>query len=248
MVADRDGGGEFSRKGKPVSFSPRDAVCDTEQDKLIDMTCEQVIDYKVKEELQRTEHMPFDEDCEVRVFFRSVPSGLLVALNTLANYKSRGRFVVMKCLAHHGLALLSTLDGVKESNKQYCDIMELNGRCGGLTDLIEEIDIQHYAHSNSRGKRGEFRAAQVLVSAYCSYAKGLSISPSSLMAVCYAWSLTTSTDTAVSGVIDALRPEVEYFKRYACERVVFMEAYWKIAQMRLDTVSGRTFVQIDDCT
>jgi hypothetical protein len=249
IVVDKRGRGggvsssdEFSLDGwddqKPLSLSPLDfeAVFDTERSQLLDLTCEQVLELKAKEEMQRTEHMARDEDCEARVFFRCAPAGLLVALRILSDHKARGKFLVMKCLAHHGLALLSTLEGVREANKQYRNMLILNGKYGGLTDLIEQIDIQQYRHKSATEQRGELRAARELLSAYSAYAKGLSINASALLAECLAWSLTTSDDSALVGMMNELRPGVDHFKRYINERIILLQAYWEISQLR---VNGR---------
>jgi len=183
--------------------------------------------------------MSREDDCVAQVSYRVAPSGLVVSLDTLAGIKSRSRTLVMKCLAHHGLAWLDDLSGATELSRKYSEILMLNGRYGGLTDIVEQVRLPQYRYNSDRAGSGHFHASSKLVSAYGGYAAGLAIGVSSLMAVCYAWSLTTAADPDLVGVVGELRPEVEFFKRYVNERCIILDAYWRIARGRLDGTSAQ---------
>jgi len=220
-------------KNEKVSIKPSEHIIETEQDLLLRMSCEEVIDLKAGSESRRTFNMQDENESVARVRFRVSPSSLIVAIDALASSKNCGRFLVEKCLLHHGVALLSTIPEVGVIRQQYTDILMLGAKYGGITNIIEQITVAQYGHVSVRNRQGEFHGASKLVSALSSNCTGLAISRCQIVAVVLAWSLTTAVSDNLKGIVDELTPEVDQFKQYIQERSFDMKAYWEKAQSRL---------------
>jgi len=223
----------------PVSLSPSSFTDESEQDRLIALSCEEVVDFKVSQESARTLQMAEECECEGRVNYRSVPAGLLQALDALAQHKSRSRRLVTKCLAHHAVALMSTFKEIDEINRIYKEILALHGRCGKLTSLLEQMDNQQFLCLNERPVKGEFRAAGKLISYFSDRASGLGIDTSTFMSIGFEWSLTTSQSDNLIGAVRELHPGVADFRQYVFERSVLMRAYKAIANSRIGALDGK---------
>lgn len=224
--------------GKPVSLHPQTFVEDSDQDKLLAMSCEEVVDSKVQQESKRTLVLPDEMECEGRVYYRSVPVGLLPALDALSQHKNRSRRLITKCLAHQAVALLSSLIDVDEINKLYREIITMHGRSGGLSTLIEQMDNQSFRIVSDRPAKGEFRAAEKLILYFSDRAKGLGIDTSVFFSVGLVWSLATSQHEDVVGVVGELHPCLSDFRQYVFERLVFMRAFKTVANSRIGRTDG----------
>jgi hypothetical protein len=218
-----------------VNLAPSLAEQDeSEREHLLGMSCEDVVEVKASDEARRTSHMPDDNECEVRVHYHAVPPSLLIALETLANQTGRSRSVIEKCLTHHMVALASCLPAMSQCAEQYTDILALNGRYGGLTDIVEQMKVAQFAYQSERAKEGQLRSIRKFMAAFTTSARGLAIGNSQVIAGLLCWSLTTTNDERLLGIVRELKPEVHHFFRYVHERSFDMGAYWQKAQSRLD--------------
>lgn len=218
---------------KTVSINPSSFSDETEQDKLVAMSCEEVIDFKVPQEIKRALQMSEEVECEGRVYFRSVPAGLLQALDAVSLHKNRSRRIITKCLAHQAVALMSTMKEIDEINRLYTEIVALHGRHGGLSSLLEQIDNQQFLCLNERVSKGEFRAAEKLILYFGDRANGLGIDTSTFFSVGLSWALTTAQDDNLIGAVDDLHPTLVDFRQYVFERSILMRAYKTIANSRI---------------
>ncbi len=232
---------------KPVSISPSSFTDESEQDRLIALSCEEVIEFKIPQEAKRTTQMTEDVECEGRVYFRSVPAGLLQALDAISLHKNRSRRLITKCLSHQAVALMTTMREINEINRLYNEIVALHGRKGGMSSLLEQIDNQQFRCLNERSGKGEFRAAEKLILYFSDRAKGLGIDAATFFSVGLAWSLTTAQDDSLVGAVDELNPTLVDFRQYVFERSTLMRAYKTIANSRVNVQMAKTpFVRQGD--
>lgn len=191
---------------------------ETEHEKLLAMSCEDVVDYKVKEETKRTPHTEPAEESEIFVRYRTVPFGLLQAIDSLARITNRSQRLVVKCLAHHAVALVSSIIEVDVLNQQYNDILSMHGRSGRLVDILEQIEVHQYRPQSERSVQGKFCAAEKLVSYFSDRAKGTGVGQSRFFTMGLTLSLVTAKDPDIKGATSVLEPFAKDFRLYIMER------------------------------
>lgn len=221
-----------------VDLAPSAAVSSTEAEMLLGMTCEDVVNYKAREEAKRTARLDSDSECEGRVPLESPPANLVVALDVAAQLFGRSRRLVEKCLIYQGCALLLSIPEVVAVNKKFCAVQGAQGTYGGLSDLVEQLRATPYRPHGERVGRVDFHGARKVISKIEIECAGLGMTNGALIASALMLSLTTTENPDLVGAVRDVMPEVDHFIQYVRERSYDLDSCWRKVQSRLDTKVG----------
>ncbi len=205
----------------------------TEKEELLRRTAEQVVALKIHDERLRTSRTEPEPEQEVRVRYRTISSALRTAITATAHVCNCSDRLVVKCLVHKGVALLSEMEDLVRLNRQYRDIIRAAGKYRGLSRVRDMVDVCLYELAVAQTSvSGEFCMADKLRSAYSEFASGIGIGVSNLVAVSLAM-VFQDADMDFSGVSGDLRVEADTFRVYVRDRAILMNAYWEIVQAHI---------------
>jgi len=207
----------------------------TVREELAKRTAEEVVEYLIHDEAKRTKDTKPETESEVRLAFKSELPVVQAGLECMAERKSRGYYLITKCLAHKAVYLLQDIPGLTVLNGQYADIVRLNGRHGGLTSIVDQADVAQYIPSTQQKapKPGEFRMAAKIKSTLGSMTKGIGVDLYLLAFFGLGAVLAETNDPELRGIADDIKKEVDAFKVWVRDRALLMDAYWNIAQLHL---------------
>ena len=198
-------------------------------DELISRAAEEVVDYLVKVESERTDRTEPDEEREVRVEYRTTQRDINAGIESLAGIKERSIVLVVKCLSPAGVCQLSKVPGLTAINKQYADLVLLNGRHGGLTDIVNQAKIAQYVPGDLENSRGAFRMAKKTKGAYGELTVGTGVDLCHMVVLGIGMVLSNTKETDLVGISGCMKKEIDMFMRYIRDRAILMDAYWRIA-------------------
>ncbi len=214
-----------------VSIAPSSCRNDTEG--TVNVTCEDIVSERAAQERRRNLQTVGDE-AETRVRYRTTP---FILLPLLAAFCDSGpvsdRRVITKCLSHHLIALLEDIPELPAISRMKSGLIRLNGKHGGLSDLIDQVDTPTYRFATPRDKPGEFRSVEVITKRLSALVSGSGIAVNTAFSIGLLLTLSTTKRQCLLGITAEASAEIERFKQFLDERVTLLSAYSDIAGRRL---------------
>jgi len=202
-------------------------------DELTLRTAEEVVDYLVKVESKRTDRTEPDEEREVKVEYRTASRDINAGIESLAGIKERSVVLITKCLSPAGVCQLQKIPGLTAINKQYSELVQLNGRHGGLTDIVNQAKIAQYVPTDLVNSRGSFRMAKKTKNDYVKLTVGTGVDLCHMVVLGIGMVLRNTEEVDLVGISGCMEREVGMFVRYIRDRAIMMDAYWRVMLERL---------------
>lgn len=198
-------------------------------EELTSRTAEDVVEYLVKTESKRTDRTEPEEEREVKVEYRTVSRDISAGIESLAGIKERSFILITKCLSPAGVCHLGKVPGLTDINRRFSDLVLLNGRHGGLTDVVDQAKIAQYTPADLANSRGSFHMSKKTKGAYGELTVGTGVDLCHMVNLGIGMVLRNTEEVDLAGIASCMEREITAFVRYIRDRAILMDAYWRIA-------------------
>jgi len=230
-----------------VSLSPKSAASNTEQ--VLAMSAEDLIrEYSFKE-ASRDEHELQRSERELSLSVRSLPGGMMMALNQIKRSEKLPVSVITKCFSHGVAAWYSSLPDVQQIVSAYSEVSDLCcDHC--YVDLQRDIDSSRYAPRvqapiETISGVTTVKTIAWVVGLLSDLATPVGVTVPVLLNVGICRLIALNNRGWADGTInDLLEPEVNGFLWYIKERAVMLSCYREMALVRVQRDSGGRGVKL----
>ena len=224
----------------PLNLNPESFP---EGNDLLELPLESIVGLFLDKEKRRHKDAKEDENEQVDlVGYRSVPTGLLMALDGNARRLGVTRALLTRCVSHQIVSWVDSLDRIKDITDLYhiaCDAAEEYG----YPDLYESM-APNYSFASSSPKSVSFRTIRWIKNKLYESSNPIGVPAGALFIVglCYA---LTGTGSSSKGTVDKyLSAEVDKLLRHIEERSVWVCGFNDLVRRRakedgLDILPGQ---------
>jgi hypothetical protein len=213
---------------KPVSLSPLNF---SDDGGLLDLSLAEVVSLLQDKEKQRRKLAKDDDNQQEDIVgCKSVPTGLMMALDGNARRLDVSRAILTRCASHQIATWLDSLDRIREITGLYniaCDAAEEYG----YPDLYEHM-APNYGFSSSDSRPVSFRTIRWIKNKLYSISQPVGVPAGSLFIVGLCYSLTRAGNETKGTIKKYLSSEVEKFVRHVDERAVWVVGFNDLVRRR----------------
>lgn len=200
---------------------------------LLDLSLEEVVSLHLDQEKRRHKERRDDENQQEDIVgCRSVPTGLVMALDSCVNRLGITRSLLTRCLSHQAAAWVESLPKVKELTKLFNDARDAANDYG-YPDLYESMNIV-YSFRSVSPHPVTFRTIRWVKNNLLAVARPLGMSVGALFVVGLCFSLSKATEGGKGTVVKYLSSEVAGFTRHVEEHFFRVSGFYDAVKRRAE--------------
>ena len=211
-----------------VNLNPKEFA---EDGGLLDLSLVEIVSLFLDKEKRRRKDAKDDESQQEDIVgCRSVPTGLLMALDGNARRLGITRAMLTKCLSHQVAVWLDSLSRINTITELYniaCDVAEEYG----YPDLYDKMSPS-YTFVSSSPKQVSFRTIQWVKNKLYAVSRPIGIPAGAIFVAGLCYSLTKAGSESKGTIRKYLSNEVQHFNRCVDERAIWVSGFHDLVRRR----------------